>query len=475
MILKGYLLSLAYGVLCLALAFLVYKLGVPKQYTRKIVHILVGFEWLILYTFFGAAWHFLLVCLLFTALLVFVYFKKLTPMMSSDGDNAPGTVWYGVAMSIMATVSLFIPDFVLFFGIGVFCTSLGDGFAGLVGQSIKKYNPKIYGNKTLFGFLTNFLVSSLVPLVFEWVFDMGLEVWHCLIIGFFSACVEIISVFGLDNITVTLGTAFLSFMFIYLPTYRFYLAPIILTPVVIALVLKKKALTPFATVLAVALDIVVSLTLGNFGFVLLLSFLFGSVIIDKIKKKKLLDDGITKKGDCRDSVQVIANGLIPMVMALLFSISLERAFIVAYVAALAEAFSDTAASGFGVFSQKTFDLFKWRKCERGISGGISLAGSIAALASAFVIPLIALAFGAVDLPLMLLSALIAFLGVVFDSLLGSLVQIKYKCSVCGKITERELHCGKRTKKFSGFEFFDNDVVNLLSGAFSAVLACAVCL
>jgi uncharacterized membrane protein len=38
-----------------------------------------------------------------------------------------------------------------------------------------------------------------------------------------------------------------------------------------------------------------------------------------------------------------------MVMALLYSITLNKIFIVGYVAALAEAFADTAASGIGAF------------------------------------------------------------------------------------------------------------------------------
>ena len=42
MILKAYIFSLLYGVLCLGLAFLAYKLGVAKNYTRNLVHILVG-------------------------------------------------------------------------------------------------------------------------------------------------------------------------------------------------------------------------------------------------------------------------------------------------------------------------------------------------------------------------------------------------------------------------------------------------
>ena len=92
MILKGYLFSVLYAILCLGLGFLCYKLRCPRSVTRKIVHILVGFEWIILYHFFGGGIHFLLVCLLFLAILVIAHIKKLLPMIHSDGDNSPGTV-----------------------------------------------------------------------------------------------------------------------------------------------------------------------------------------------------------------------------------------------------------------------------------------------------------------------------------------------------------------------------------------------
>ena len=49
-----------------------------------------------------------------------------------------------------------------------------------------------------------------------------------------------------------------------------------------------------------------------------------------------------------------------------------------------------------------------------------------------------------------------------------------KCTVCGKITEKGIHCSKPTVKHSGFYFFDNDIVNLFSGAFSAILATVIC-
>ena len=77
MILKGYLFSILYGALCLAIAALLHKASVPKKVTRKVVHILVGFEWVILYRYVGVSIHFLAVCLIFLAILLFAYKKKI--------------------------------------------------------------------------------------------------------------------------------------------------------------------------------------------------------------------------------------------------------------------------------------------------------------------------------------------------------------------------------------------------------------
>ena len=468
--LKGYIFAVLYGILCLLLAVVLHKFGVAKKYCRKAVHILVGFEWVILYFFMGASIHFLVVCLAFLALLTVIYFKNILPMISSDGDNAPGTVYYCVAMSIMAFICLFVPDLMLPFGIGVFCTSFGDGFAGIVGQSIKKCNPKIFRNKSLLGALANFAFSFAAALVFKYAFDMGLSVWQCALIAFLSVQLELIGAFGLDNIFITLGTAFLAYAFISFPVINSYIAPIVLTPLVIILVIQKKALTTKGLIAALVLDLVISLTLGNFGFILLLSFLVASILIDKVKKMRKSSDSITKRGDCRDEIQVIANGLIPMMLAVIFSCTFNPVFLVAYVAVLAEAFADTAASGFGVFSKSTFDLFKMRKCECGISGGMSVYGTLASLVGAFAFSLLVLPFGIKNLLIIIIVTVSAFLGVIFDSLLGSLLQVKYKCTVCGSLTEREWHCEKPTKQVSGYRFFDNDVVNITSAVFSAAVS-----
>jgi uncharacterized protein (TIGR00297 family) len=473
MIIKGYLFAVAYAAFCLLLAFILYKLGLPKKYTRKVVHVLVAFEWCILSYYHGPTYHFLAVCLVFTLGLFLIYRKNLAPMISSEDDNAPGTVYYGLAMSAMALISMFIPKMLVPFGIGAFVTSFGDGFAGIVGQLAKRHNPKIYKNKSLFGSVANLVVSFIVCLVFSQIFTLGLSIFDCFAIALLAVGLELITPFGLDNISTTLATAFLAFGFINLPEIYLFVFPIIITPLIIALVFEKRVLTPLGILLAIILDLGISLTLGNSGFIILFAFLFLSVLTDKIKKKRITALGGEKRGDCRDHIQVIANGLVPLTSALLFAVSGNRAFLFAYVVSLAEAMGDTCASGIGVFARKTVDPFRMKKCDKGLSGGMSLIGTLSALVGSYLISLIAYLLSVIDLKLFILSGAIAFVGTVFDSMLGSLVQVKYACKVCGKITEKEEHCNSKTEKHSGLRFFDNDVVNFLSGAFSALLSIVI--
>ena len=213
----------------------------------------------------------------------------------------------------------------------------------------------------------------------------------------------------------------------------------------------------------------------SFGFCILLSFFAGGVLVDKVKKhykKTRQNNGtsIEKRGDTRDHVQVIANGLIASVCSVLYLLTSNRIFIIAFVAALAEAFADTAASGIGIISGRAYDLFRMRPCTPGLSGGVSLLGTTASAVAAFIISLIAFAFGSIAFIEVIIIFVAAVLGALFDSFLGSLLQVKYKCRVCGEIVEREEHCNTPTDKYAGLRMINNDSVNLLATTFSSILA-----
>ena len=286
MIALGYVSSIIYALICLGIGFFAYKLGAPKKITRKIVHILIGFEWFILYHFFGGGIHFLIVCLFFLGILLLSHYKKLLPMIESDEDNSLGTVYYAVAMSIMALITLFVSDMILPFGMGVLCTSLGDGFAGLFGQLLDTpSNSKIYKNKTIYGTLFNAIVCFISVGVFQREFGLEMPSLYILFTALFATALELITGKGLDNISVTLGTATLAYFFLNFRGVENYILPILLTPLMIGFCLTKKALTLSGIVAAIILGIIVSIAFGNVGFLILLAFFLGGIITDKIKNK----------------------------------------------------------------------------------------------------------------------------------------------------------------------------------------------
>lgn len=476
MIALGYLFSILYASVCLGIGFGIYKLGVPKVYTRKIVHILVGFEWMILYHFFGVSVHFLIVCLLFLAILTISHRKKLLPMIESDGENSPGTVYYALAMSVMSLVTILLPDMIIPFGIGVFCTSLGDGFAGLIGYEPYprgSVNFKIYGNKTFFGSLFNFLVCLSVVAIVDARFNLGLETWHILSLAVFATELELFSERGLDNITVTLGVSFLAYFMLHFDV-KGYILPILLTPMIIAFSYKKKALTVSGIIAALVLDMIISISLGNEGFVVLLTFFVGGIIVDKIKKhykkSEQNEKTVEKRGSCRDHVQVGANGSVAAICALGYMLVGHESLLLAFAASLAEALADTAASGIGIIGGKAYDPFRRKSCTPGISGGMSALGSLASVVGASIVSILSLILGLVDVYGAVIVAISATLGAFLDSLLGSLAQVKYICCTCGDLTEREEHCGIRTERHSGLFFVTNDMVNFLGTLFSALLS-----
>jgi uncharacterized membrane protein len=61
------------------------------------------------------------------------------------------------------------------------------------------------------------------------------------------------------------------------------------------------------------------------------------------------------------------------------------------------------------------------------------------------------------------------IGSLADSLIGGTIQSQYRCSVCGKTTERKRHCdGHVTELVQGYRWINNDVVNFAASIVGAV-------
>jgi Raf kinase inhibitor-like YbhB/YbcL family protein/uncharacterized protein (TIGR00297 family) len=224
--------------------------------------------------------------------------------------------------------------------------------------------------------------------------------------------------------------------------------------------------------------------LGGFPWaILLVTFFVSSSILSHLfsgRKNKLNEK--FSKGHRRDAAQVLANGGIAGLCVLLQLVFPYSPWPwLAFAAALAAANADTWATELGVLSKSTPRMIStWKIVERGDSGGISQAGSLAALGGSFLIAALAVLIRP-DLPFdfgwdywavaALLITLAGFGGSLVDSLLGATVQVIYTCPACGKETERHpLHtCGTQTVYKRGWCWMNNDAVNAFCTVSSVII------
>lgn len=250
---------------------------------------------------------------------------------------------------------------------------------------------------------------------------------------------------------------------------------LLLSSALAGLALWKKSLTPVGTLLAWAMCLAICRIGGLPAFLILAVTFLATVSADKLAGKRADPRGLRRKSGKRDAVRVLCNVSVGTAMILLYSITgksghLSR-FLLAYAAVMAESLSDSLASKLGPLGKrKTVDICTFRKVGVGLSGGVSGAGSAAAALGAALIGALCLLFPGADGRTATLVTVLGFLGSLFDSVLGSLIQVKYRCPVCGALTERDRHCSVPGKVERGWRRVNNDTVNLLSNLFTAVLA-----
>ncbi len=256
-------------------------------------------------------------------------------------------------------------------------------------------------------------------------------------------------------------------------------AAFVLIFIVAALAYRKRKLTKTGAFVAAIIASCIAVAFSYKGLFLLGTFFFSANALSFFKRKEHpAVSAIVAKGDCRDNMQVIANGGIPALLSILYIFFPSPALYCGFVASLAAVTADTWASEIGtMFKQKPFHLWKWKRVPPGTSGAITLFGTIAALAGSFVISAIAIGLSAElfhqSAALLIAFTIAGFLGNVFDTVVGARFQVVYRCSVCGLETERRMHCQRKTVHVSGVHWIDNDVVNLGCSIVGAILGISI--
>ena len=197
----------------------------------------------------------------------------------------------------------------------------------------------------------------------------------------------------------------------------------------------------------------------------ILTFFFLSSILSKVRKSKNKDvEKFFEKSEQRDHWQVIANGGIGGVLVVInFLYSSELLYMI-YVSSIAAVCADTWATEIGTIKKaKTFNILNFKPVEQGSSGGISVMGTIGSVLGAFIIPVSSVSFLGENYIYWIFPVTVSgLLGSLADSVLGASIQAQFYCSICGKITEHKIHCGKASSLKKGFYWINNDVVNFIT-------------
>ncbi|KAJ8313876.1 hypothetical protein KUTeg_008437 [Tegillarca granosa] len=270
----------------------------------------------------------------------------------------------------------------------------------------------------------------------------------------------------------------------------------VLLPILIASWgLKKKSLDKSGALTALLVGF--CLTISNMCFCSsLLAFFITASKATKYKamlKKKFEEE--FKEGGQRNWVQVICNGCVPSLFAILYMINfgcledvvdfskhyLFSWYIMAVLGAIACSCGDTYASELGTvvkFNTSPRLITTFRQVPKGTNGGISLMGTIFSGVGGFVVGVAfyltlilsvsehRLSSSPAQWPIILVATIAGFLGSAIDSYLGALCQYsgydrEKKC-----IVERP---GDNVDDISGYPVFDNHSVNLLSSLFTGLL------
>jgi uncharacterized protein (TIGR00297 family) len=213
------------------------------------------------------------------------------------------------------------------------------------------------------------------------------------------------------------------------------------------------------------------------GVLLALFFISSSLLSHFKEDEKKAAAEKFDKGHRRDIGQVLANGGLGSLIAILSQLTPSEMWFPIFIGVMGTVTADTWATELGTLARRPPRLITTgRPVDVGTSGGVSPLGTLVSLAGGAIVGLAAALLSREIQPGMavLAGAIGGLIGSLFDSLLGATVQQIYYCDVCQKDTERKLHkCGTVTRPLRGWSWLNNDLVNLLASFVGGLMAAAI--
>lgn len=183
------------------------------EITRKIVHIGAGQVILLAWWLQTPAWMGITASVLFSIVALLSYRYPILPGINGVGRHSLGTFFYATSIGLL-TAAFWPMDLPQYAALGILVMTWGDGLAALVGQNFGRHPYKILGStKSWEGSLTMLVMSFTVSLlILGWTAGLTMPVFITApLVALAATLLETLSFYGLDNLTVPLGSAVLAY------------------------------------------------------------------------------------------------------------------------------------------------------------------------------------------------------------------------------------------------------------------------
>lgn len=201
------------GIILLLAETLNRSQATESEIVRKVVHIGTGNVILLAWWLQIPAWVGITASIVASAIALLSYRIPILPGINGVGRKSLGTFFYAVSMGVLIAWFWGIgqPQFA---ALGILVMTWGDGLAALIGQRFGKHLYKVWGmQKSWEGSLTMLVASYVVSVCI--LFAVQGNVWQTWgisgAIALTATSLEAFSKYGIDNLTVPIGSAALGF------------------------------------------------------------------------------------------------------------------------------------------------------------------------------------------------------------------------------------------------------------------------
>lgn len=181
--------------------------GYGINFTRKVIHIGVGMMSWGLHFLFDTPWFFIVACVAFVVINYLDWRYGFFASMASKDQNNLGTVYFPIAAGAVALIFWQQPPLMV---AALMPLTWGDGLAPVVGRAYGKRAYFVYQHmRTVEGSMGFFVAGLIFTWLALWVIPgvpaitPAEAVAPALVIMLSTTIVEAVSIWGLDNLTIT--------------------------------------------------------------------------------------------------------------------------------------------------------------------------------------------------------------------------------------------------------------------------------